>query len=66
MRDPSTTGKLKCPICSEATEVYDTRRASDMILRRRRCTNNHRFVSREVIVREVGPHLDESKSVSLR
>lgn len=51
-RPPNVLHKYLCPQCREPTEVIDSRVGvgDDVIRRRRRCRNNHRFSTLEVAV----------------
>ena len=41
---------MKCPDCSSALTVLETRHTASTIRRRRECTKGHRFTTEETIV----------------
>lgn len=42
---------MRCPQCGSTTQVYDSRPTVDgSVHRRRRCENEHRFSTREVMI----------------
>lgn len=41
---------LLCPACNAWTEVLETRTKDNIVRRRYRCANEHRFSTKEVIV----------------
>lgn len=47
---------MKCPICNVWTSVLDTRNKSTVTVRRRKCANEHIFVTEE---RAVPPNVKE-------
>jgi transcriptional regulator NrdR family protein len=54
---------LKCPICNVWTNVLDTRNKNTITVRRRKCANEHIFVTEE---RAVLPNLKEKDELSDR
>ena len=44
---------MTCPTCNRQTEVVDTRSRKGEVLRRRQCSNRHRFSTLEKFVRHV-------------
>ena len=44
---------MNCPACGAWTSVVQTKTAADNVERRRRCGNNHTFITEEQIVKPV-------------
>lgn len=40
---------MNCPQCGKATDVIDSRARGATVKRRRRCPNDHRFTTTEII-----------------
>lgn len=54
---------MKCPHCGATSQVFDSRPTVDgSVHRRRRCENDHRFSTREVLV-EVGDQRSQMTSL---
>jgi transcriptional regulator NrdR family protein len=47
---------MNCPICNVWTSVLDTRNKKSVTVRRRKCANEHIFITEE---RAVSPNLKE-------
>jgi transcriptional regulator NrdR family protein len=54
---------MKCPVCNVWTSVLDTRNKSTVTVRRRKCANEHIFVTEE---RVKSPNLKEEDELSDR
>lgn len=59
---------MKCPQCDKASEVIDTRLRGAVVRRKRRCLNNHEFVTLEInatIIQQMNGLVEVAKSVRL-
>ncbi len=59
---------MKCPQCDKASEVIDTRLRGQVVRRKRRCLNNHEFVTLEInalIIQQMSGLVEVAKSVRL-
>ncbi len=54
---------MKCPVCNVWTNVLDTRNKKSVSVRRRKCANEHIFVTEE---RVKAPNLKEEDELSDR
>ena len=54
---------MKCPICNVWTSVLDTRNKKDVTVRRRKCANEHIFITEE---RVTAPRTKEEDELSDR
>ena len=54
---------MKCPICNVWTNVLDTRNKKGVTVRRRKCGNEHVFITEE---RAVSPNTKETDELSSR
>ena len=54
---------MKCPICNVWTNVLDTRNKKSVTVRRRKCGNEHVFITEE---RAVSPNAKETDELSSR
>ena len=53
---------MKCPICNVWTSVLDTRNKRDVTVRRRKCANEHIFVTEERVTAPKAKEKDELSS----
>ena len=53
--NPKSTNNsgMKCPECGAISFVQHTKTVENMLVRRRECFNEHRFISHETILRMV-------------
>lgn len=59
---------MKCPQCDKASEVIDTRLRGQAVRRKRRCLNNHEFVTLEInaaIIQQMRGLVEVAKNVRL-
>ena len=54
---------MKCPICNVWTNVLDTRNKKSVTVRRRKCANDHIFITEE---RAVPPNAKEKDELPSR
>ena len=50
---------MKCPICNVWTSVLDTRNKRDVTVRRRKCANEHIFITEERVTAPKTKEKDE-------